>query len=114
VSVADGDVALVLLGVLVGAPLYGVLGVGVGALVRNQVAAIVGALAWILVVENLVIALLPDVGRWLPGGAAAALAQLATPEGELLPAWAGGLVFLAYGVVFAVLGTRFVVDRDVT
>ena len=48
------------------AMLLGALGVGLGALVRNQVVAIVGVLVIVLVVEPLLLALEPDVGRWGP------------------------------------------------
>ena len=48
----------------------------VGALVRNQIAAVVAALAWTFIVEQLLVALLPEVGRWTPGGAASAVLQL--------------------------------------
>lgn len=109
-SLVADELPLVLLGTLVATALYGVVGVGVGALVRNQVAAVSVALGWMLVVENLLVALVPDVGRWLPLGAAGALIRT---EGDLLPMWGGGLLFAAYGVAFAVLGTRFVLRRDV-
>ena len=40
-------------------------------LIRNQTAAVVVALVWVLVVEGLLVSFAPEVGRWLPGGAAA-------------------------------------------
>jgi ABC-2 type transport system permease protein len=48
------------------ATLVGALGVGLGALVRNQVAAVVGVLVLGFVVEPTVIALVPEVGRFGP------------------------------------------------
>lgn len=33
---------------------------------------VVESLAWSFVIEGLLVGLLPEVGRWLPGGAAAA------------------------------------------
>jgi ABC-2 type transport system permease protein len=97
--------------------LYGPIGVGLGALIRNQIAAVVAALAWMFVVEQLLVALLPEVGRWTPGGATASVLQLgdlATQRGELLPGWAGVLLLLAYAAVFSVLGTRLTLRRDLT
>jgi ABC-2 type transport system permease protein len=97
--------------------LYGPIGIGVGALVRNQIAAVVAALAWMFVVEQLLVALLPEVGRWTPGGATASLLQLgdvATARGELLPAWAGALVLVAYALVLSVVGARLTLRRDLT
>jgi ABC-2 type transport system permease protein len=97
--------------------LYGPIGIGVGALVRNQIAAVVAALAWMFVLEQLLVALLPEVGRWTPGGATASLLRLgdvATARGELLPAWAGALVLVAYALVLSAVGARLTLRRDLT
>ena len=89
-------------GTLLGYALYAVVGVSVGALVRNQVAAIIGALLWALVVEALVVAFAPAVGRWLPGGALqSALQATAFNGGKLLPTGVGVAVLLGYTVAFA-------------
>jgi ABC-2 type transport system permease protein len=48
------------------AMLVGALGVGLGALVRNQVVAVVGVLVLGFVVEPTVISLVPEVGRFGP------------------------------------------------
>ena len=71
------------LGVLGGAwaalVLYAVIGVGVGALLRNQVGAIVGALVYLFVVEGIIssIPATQPVYKFLPGGALEALPQTA-------------------------------------
>ena len=113
VSVLDGDLGRVLAGTLLAAGLCGLLGVGVGALVRNQVAALVGVLVWVVVVEGLLLNLLnaPSLGKWLPSAVAAALTN---PGGDHLSRWAAALLFAAYGFAFALAGTRFVVRRDIT
>jgi len=56
--------------------IYGMIGVSVGALVRNQIAAVVGVLVWMLAVEQVVISSLPAIGRWMPAGATFGLLQL--------------------------------------
>jgi ABC-2 type transport system permease protein len=113
VSLLDGELGRVLAGSLLAAGLCGLVGVGVGALVRNQVAALVGVLVWAVVVEGLLVNLLnaPGLGKWLPSAAAAALTN---PGGDHLSRWAGGLLFATYGLAFALVGTRFVIRRDVT
>src|SRR4030095_12462775 len=65
----------VLLGAVLAAGLCGLVGVGVAALVRNQVAALAGVAVWVLLVEGLLMSLLnaPSLGKWLPSAAAAAL-----------------------------------------
>ncbi len=114
VAMFDREVVLVVAGLLLGTALYGLVGVGVGSLVRNPAAAVSVALVWSFVLESLLVGLLPEVGRWLPGGAAQGLARLSPTAGDLLPMWGGGLLLTAYGVVFACVGSRFVVGRDIT
>jgi ABC-2 type transport system permease protein len=113
VSVLDGGLGRVLGGTLLAAGLCGLVGVGVGALIRNQVAALVGVLVWVVVVEGLLLSLLnaPSLGKWLPSAVAAALTN---PSDGHLSRWAGGLLFAAYGLAFSVVGTRLVIRRDVT
>ena len=112
-SVWSGDVGFVLLGSIAATALYAMVGVGVGSLIRNQTAAVVVALVWVMIVEGLLVSFLPDVGRWLPGGAVAALTGVTTPNGGLLSMWAGALLFAGYGLAFATAGTRLVLQRDI-
>ena len=113
VPVLSGDVWIVFTGALLATIFYAAAGVGVGALVRNQTLAVTGAVLWVTLVEGLVVQLLPEVGRWLPGGAATALTSTTTSEGGLLPAWGGGLLFAAYAAVIALAGVRRTAHRDV-
>jgi ABC-type transport system involved in multi-copper enzyme maturation permease subunit len=99
---------------------YALLGVAVGALVRNQIAALVGAMIWVLIIDPLIQGLLPDVGKYTPAGAASALTNAVgfntsgfDPD-AFLPMWAGGLLLLAYAVVLMVAASRLTVTRDVT
>jgi ABC-2 type transport system permease protein len=113
VTVADADLGARLLGLVATTALHTVLGVGLGALLRNQVVAVAGGLLWMQVVEGLLVGTLrlSDLGRWLPNGAASALTG---PDAATLSMWAGGLVFAAYGLVLALAGSRLVVRRDLT
>lgn len=116
-AVMDRTVVEVLAGVFLVLLLYGPIGIGVGALIRNQIAAVVVALAWVFIAEQLLVALLPEVGRWTPGGGTAAVLQLgdlATTRGDLLPVWGGALLLLAYAVVLSVVGARVTLRRDLT
>ncbi|GAB3360123.1 ABC transporter permease [Modestobacter lapidis] len=93
---------------------YAVIGVGLGALFRNQVGAIVGSLVYLFVVEPIIRSIPATAGvyKWLPGGALEAMtATFAGPD--LLTAWQGGLLLLGYGLLAAVLGTLLAVRRDV-
>jgi ABC-2 type transport system permease protein len=93
--------------------LFALLGVALGALVRNLVGAVVGALAWIALVEGVLGQLLGDgLSRWLPMAADRALG--ADPSGGLLPRWGGGLVLLGYAAVLVAAATVTTRTRDVT
>ena len=110
----SGDDLQVLAGAAVAVLLYTVIGVGVGALFRNQVGAIVGSLVYLFVIENIIggISAISAVYKWLPGGASAALT--ATTQGpDLLDQWQGGVLLVAYALVFSILGTVLAVRRDV-
>jgi hypothetical protein len=94
--------------------IYALIGVGLGALIRNQVGAIVGGLVYLFVVEQILRSIPATSGayKWLPGGALEAMT--ATFEGpDLLGAWQGGLLLIGYGLVAALLGMLFAVRRDV-
>jgi ABC-2 type transport system permease protein len=113
-SLLDARLVRVVGAALLGAGLCGLVGVGVGALVRNQVAALVGTLVWVLLVEGLLLSLLnaPGLGRWLPSAAAAA--AITSPGGDHLSRLGGTLLLATYALALALAGTRLVVRRDVT
>lgn len=104
--------------------LWGMVGVGFGALVPNQVAAVVSILAFTQLVEPMLrigLAVLGsgfgEIGLYFPGAAAEALVgeSLYSVIGaaELLPQWLGGLVMLAYALAFAAVARFTTLRRDV-
>jgi ABC-type transport system involved in multi-copper enzyme maturation permease subunit len=92
---------------------WALLGVGVGAAVRNQTVAVLVPLVWFLLIETLIPAYgLDRLVPWLPGGATTVLAG-----GRLagaLPTWAALLVLLGYGLALLVMGGRVIARRDIT
>jgi ABC-2 type transport system permease protein len=106
-------VPLVLLGAILSSALFAVLGLAIGTLIRNQVVAISLSLLWFFYMEYALIAFFPEYGRWLPGGAAKAVSGMRLSSGELLPAWAGGLLFIGYALLAAALAGRTTLRRDV-
>ncbi len=97
VNVLSGDVVVTVAGAVLVASLYAAVGVGVGAVVKNQTAAVAGALAWVLTVERVLPVVLhePRLRNWLPGGAADRLLHLA----DTGAAW--GALGMLVGVVAA-------------
>ena len=111
-ALTAGQIALLVIGGLTGVALRGAFGVALGLIIRNQIAAIICLLAWDFVVNRLLFGLVPSVGRFTPILAANSLMGLETSR--LLPAVAGGAVFLAWVAALAVAGLVLVRRRDVT
>jgi ABC-type transport system involved in multi-copper enzyme maturation permease subunit len=106
-----GGLAHVGLGTVVTGALWCALGAGVGAIVKHQVGAIIGLLAWLLVAENLLFGLAPSVGRYAPGPSGQALAGDTSAH---LVAWgAGGALLVAWTFGLAAVGAALAARRDV-
>jgi ABC-2 type transport system permease protein len=112
----DDALELIVGGTLLTA-LYAALGLGLGAVIRNQVGAIIGAIIYLLLLENL-IGLIPGVKKVIPEygitGSAGALSATDPGNSDLLSQVPGGLVLTAYVVVFMILGLVMMQKRDVT
>ena len=102
--------------------LWALIGLGVGILIPNQVAAIliaVGA-AWIVFPLGGVLLGFVSWGKsivpYLPSEATSAMvgALNSNTNVELLPWWSGALVLVAYATVMAGIGSLLTVRRDVT
>lgn len=108
-----GDFAMLIAGGAVAAALCAAIGVGVGAVVRNQVPALVGITAWLLFVENLLVGDLAgvgDVGRLLPGSAGRAISGQ-NPDVLLAPGVAVILLIL-YAAAAALAASLATTRRD--
>jgi ABC-type transport system involved in multi-copper enzyme maturation permease subunit len=105
----DAELWLTLGGVVLYASLFAILGVAFGSLVRNQVVAIVSALIFVLLLEQLLTQAGASIAEWFPGNAGAAVVR--TP-GEFLDPGVGAALLLAYALVIALAGTVVVARRD--
>ena len=113
----SGDVEQALLLMVLGLVVWSVLGLGVGTLLKNQIAAILVVVGFTFIAEPLLLAGLNAIGwesvaRFLPGQAS--MAMVRTTGEHLLSWWGGTLTLLAYGAVAALIGTFFTLRRDVT
>ncbi|MGH2745915.1 MAG: ABC transporter permease subunit [Thermoleophilaceae bacterium] len=114
VQVDGGDYALLLAGGATAAALWAAIGVGLGAVVRSQVPAVVGICAWLLFVEGLLVGDVADVaevGRFAPGALGEALSG--QNPGTLLEPAPSALLLAIYAAVFAAAGAVATTRRDV-
>jgi ABC-2 type transport system permease protein len=98
--------------------LFSLLGVGIGSVLTNQVAAIVVTLGWFIILEGILVSLVHGAARWVPTGAAEAAANVSRSRtgvsSLLFNWWQGSLLIVAYGLVFAAVGSYFLTRRDIT
>jgi ABC-2 type transport system permease protein len=105
------DYALLVAGGAAAAALWAVIGLGLGTIVRNQVAAIVGIFVWVQIVENLLVDSVPNVSRFMPG----ALGQAITGQrtGTLHSPALGATLLALYALAAIALGRTTTIRRDV-
>ena len=123
VTVDFGNAAVrhVLLAVFGVVALFGIVGLGVGALLRNQIVAVVVGILFLLILENLLL-LIPHVRQlWLytPAGGSAAMEHTTgstqVVDGvHLLSTWGGVVVLVLWALVPALVGAAFTMNRDIT
>lgn len=108
---SGSEVALVVVGAITATILWGAFALAIGAVVRNQVGAIVGLLIWSLLVESILFGLVPSLGRYLPGRAASVLTEIETPH--QLSITTGVALFFGYLATATVVGFLVTARRDV-
>jgi ABC-2 type transport system permease protein len=101
--------------------LFAALGVGLGALVRNQVGAVVGSLVYIFILEpalggvlSLVDALDDIMPKYSLGAVGNGLMGADFEDSMALDQVPSGLILVAYVAIFVVAGLVMVRRRDVT
>jgi hypothetical protein len=116
VPLASNGIPATLAGVIAVTTIFALLGVGVGALIRDQVGTVVTLLVYLFVAEPIVtrIPALADWTMYLPGPASNALTGITLRNQDFLQPWQGGMLLTGYGIAFATLGTCLAVRRDVT
>lgn len=120
VRIGEDGIPRLLVMMVVGLAVWAVFGLGFGALIKNQTAAVLTALALLTIVQGLLELFL----RWahlgwaakvLPSAASNAIIQPSNVKAvNIFPWWGGALALLAWGVLTALLGALFTMRRDVT
>jgi len=112
-SISSWDLWRTLLGGLAWNVAFAAIGVGVGALITNLIAAVAAALAWLALVEGIVAQLLGGAGKWLPFALGSALDGL-PGRTNVPPQWQAGLALTAYAAAFVAAAVATTLRRDVT
>lgn len=121
VDFGNSDVIHAIVGVFGVVALYGIVGLGVGALLRNQIVAVVVGIVFLLVIENVLLAI-PGVRKawpFTPGGASAGILHTTgstevTDGVHVLSTGAGVVVLLLWAFIPAIIGAAFTLNRDIT
>jgi ABC-2 type transport system permease protein len=116
----DSHVVHAMLGVFGVVALFGVIGLGVGTLLKNQIVAVSVGLVFLFVLQNILLAI-PKVKNaypFTPGGASAALLSTGSQDlvngVRILPALSGLVILLLWALVPAILGATITLNRDIT
>lgn len=111
-----GQFTQLLVGGAVAAAAWAVIGVGVGALVRNQVATLVGLVVWLLFIEQTLVGIAPAVAKYSPGPSAGAIAGaiLQQASSYLLAPAVGVLLAAGYVMATAAAALLSTARRDFT
>jgi ABC-2 type transport system permease protein len=115
IELTAGDYMQLLAGGAAAGALFAAIGVGLGAIVRQQVGAVVGLCVWLLLIETTLIGNIPSAGKYGPGAAAGAIAgAVQTQSASKLVAPALGLLLLAaYAALAAGAGALLTTRLDV-
>jgi ABC-2 type transport system permease protein len=113
IPLATGTIVRYAMGSVLAAALFGAIGVALGSLIRNQVAGVVGVFAWGFVIENILVGVLPSVGRYLPYTLSISMAGRAQRGIEPLPFAVATAIIAGVAVVIAVVAARTTVQADI-
>ena len=121
VHLSDGHVQHAIFGTFGVIALFGIVGLGVGALLRNQIVAVVVGIVFLVVLENVLLAI-PGVKHAWPytpeGGTQAILytqGDNSPVDGvHLLSTGAGIVVLLLWAFIPAIIGAAVTMNRDIT
>jgi ABC-2 type transport system permease protein len=125
VAISDATMARYAAGHLLAGALLGAVGVGLGSLVRSQLAGVIGVFVWMIVVESIIGGLFTSVRPYLPytaattlagtplGGAAFGAARTVASGAGPLPFPAAAALVAAVAAVLALVAARTTVRRDI-
>jgi ABC-2 type transport system permease protein len=101
-------------GSVIAGTMFGVIGVALGYITRSTIAAIVGAVGWVLFAELAILhTLAPHLAKWLVTGAASTLTDPGVLASRALTPATAVAVLSGYAAVLLATASRLVLRRDV-
>lgn len=119
-DLGDPDLRRALFGLFLVLALYGIIGLGVGALLRNQIVAVTVGVVFLLILQNILIAIpgVREAWAYMPAGATVAILfdTSSVPDDivNILSPLGGVFVLLAWALIPAIIGAAFTMNRDIT
>ena len=108
------DTGTLFAGSVIAGTLFGVIGVALGYITRSTIAAVVGAVGWVLFAELAILhTLAPHLAKWLVTGAASTLTDPGVLASRALTPATAIAVLSGYTLVLLAVATRQVLRRDV-
>ena len=108
------DTGTLFAGSVIAGTLFGVIGVALGYITRSTIAAVVGAVGWVLFFELAILhTLAPQLAKWLITGAASTLTDPGVLASRALTPATAVAVLTAYTAVLLAVASRLVLRRDV-
>lgn len=119
VTLGSNNVPRALVSVFTVVVLFGIVGIGVGALVKNQIVAVTVGIIVIQVVNPLLGAIpkVRAVFPYTPFGGVSALLNTGARAADgftLLPHWGGAVVLTLWAFIPAAVGAAYTMNRDIT
>jgi ABC-2 type transport system permease protein len=115
-TLSTGDVLGIFLGGILYAALAAAFGAGLGALLRNQIAAVVILLVWLFVVDPVLVALIDGYDKFSLSGLSTSITGGSEEDfgGDgLLPFWAAAVLWSAYTAVLVGAAALLTSRRDI-
>jgi ABC-2 type transport system permease protein len=113
-ALTSDDLRMLIVGGGAASALWAAIGVGIGAVVRNQVPTLIGLSAWLLFIEGLLAeenSSFLQIGQYGPGAAATSISGMG---GDLLlPPAVALAVLVAYAIAAAIIGSISLTRRDI-
>ncbi len=118
-DLGDPDLRRAVFGLFLVLALYGIIGLGIGALLKNQIVAVTLGVIFLLILQNLLLAIPKVRNAWpyMPAGANTSILNNQSNAPDVVhilsPGW-GVVILLLWAFIPALIGAGLTMNRDIT